>query len=83
MGVLLQRVGGGQHEGRAEEQPLQFEPGVGAEVEGLRRMALTVETRMAARNHPLHMTANEGREGIGEPAQGQQGIDHMGVLSGG
>ncbi len=33
--VPLQRIGRGQHEGRAEQIPLQLEPGVGREVENL------------------------------------------------
>ena len=33
--VALQRVGGGEQEHRAEQIPLQLQPGVGADVEGL------------------------------------------------
>ncbi len=35
MFVLLQRIGGGEHEGRAEEIPLQFQPGIRRHVEHL------------------------------------------------
>jgi hypothetical protein len=58
--VLLQRVGGGEQEGGAEQIPLQLKPGVGrGMLNTLRMTALPALTRIETRiSHEIHLPIN-------------------------
>ena len=72
MGVSLQRKGSRQHEDRAEEQPLQLQPGVGAHVEGLADDGIRRRDQHRHQDEPPDVKADEMRQRVDGPAEAKQ-----------
>ena len=72
MVVGLQRVGGGQHEHRAEQIPLQFEPGVRGHRECLAHDGVAGADQHRRQHQPGDEPADERRDPVDQPGQGQK-----------
>ena len=67
MVVLFQRMGGRQHEGGAEQVPLQLEPGVGGDVEHFTDDGVAGAHQDRKQNQPRHPAADELIDAVDRP----------------
>jgi hypothetical protein len=65
--VLFQRIGGSQHEGSAEQIPLQFQPGVGRIVEQLAHHGIDRRDQHRDQDQPHHGFADEFGHAVDPP----------------
>ncbi len=72
--VVQERVSGGQQEHRREQVPLQFEPGVRADVEQIARHRVAGADQHRRQDQPVDRMPNPAVQCVDRPAQSQQKI---------
>ena len=72
MGVLLENIGGGEHEHGAKQQRLKLEPGVGTHVEGLADDGIAGADDHRRQDQPANVIADKTSGRVDDAAQCQK-----------
>ena len=72
MFILSQRIGGGEHEGRAEQIPLRLQPGIRRDIEHLADDSVSGADQNRNQDEPGDRFTDDLRDMIYEPAEAEQ-----------